>query len=226
MKYLLICLLLLSILIPVSYGADEKPGPRMLIVEPVFDAGKVNQGNIIKHDFIVKNMGNKELNITRVDPGWGCALADYDKAIPPAGSGKISISVKTDAYSSPIVKSAKIVSNDPENSETRVQIKAYVVNYVKVAPPNVYMKKSGGTIPDASATISTDRKTPLVLEVVSFTIHEKVTYTIEETKKGREFKVIFSHIQESEEAYFGILSLKTNYEDKPTLKIIVRSKFE
>jgi hypothetical protein len=101
-----------------------------------------------------------------------------------------------------------------------------VVNYVKIIPPNVYMKKSGDTIPDTTATISTDRETPLELKVESFNIPEKVKYTIEEIKEGKEFKVTFSHIQESEEAYSGLLILKTNYMDKPTLRILVRTRFE
>jgi hypothetical protein len=153
-------------------------------------------------------------------------VADYDKAIAPGGSGKISISVKTDAYFSPIVKRAKVKTNDPENSLTTLQIKANVVNYVKIAPPHVYIRKSGGTIREASATISTDRKTPLELEAASFNIPEKVKYTIEEIQKGKQFKVIFSHIAESEKAYSRVLILKTNYKDKPRLRIFVKSRFE
>jgi len=53
-----------------------------------------------------------------------------------------------------------------------------------------------------------------------------VKYTIEEIRKGKAFKVTFSHIQETEKAYYGILNLRTNYKDKPALKITVRSRFE
>ncbi|HMA85456.1 MAG TPA: hypothetical protein VKN73_07115, partial [Desulfosalsimonadaceae bacterium] len=91
---------------------------------------------------------------------------------------------------------------------------------------HVYIRKSGGAIQAASTIISTDRKKPLALEVVSFNIPEKVKYTIEETQKGKQFKVIFSHIAESEEAYSGVLILKTNYKDKPRLRIFVKSRFE
>jgi len=153
-------------------------------------------------------------------------VADYDKVIAPGGSGRIFISVKTDAYFSPIVKRAEVMSNDPENRLTTLQIKANVVNYVKIAPPHVYIRKPGGTIQEASATISTDKKTLLALEAASFNIPEKVKYTIEEIKKGKQFKVIFSHIAESEEAYSGVLILKTNYKDKPRLRIFVKSRFE
>jgi len=117
-------------------------------------------------------------------------------------------------------------SNDSENSETKIQIKAHVVNYVTITPPNVYIKKSGDTIQDAKTTISTDREPPLELEVESFNIPEKVKYAIEETRAGKEFKVTFSHIQESEEPYSGYLILKTNYKDKPRLRILVRTRFK
>jgi hypothetical protein len=101
-----------------------------------------------------------------------------------------------------------------------------VVNYLKVSPPNAYIRKSGDAFIDAVATISTDREPSLELEVASFNIPEKVKYTIDEIIKGKTFKVTFSQIQKSDEAYSGLLILKTNYKDKPTLRILVRSRFD
>jgi len=69
MKHAIICLLILSILIPISSRAEEKAVPRIVIVNPIFDAGKVDQGTPLKHDFFVKNTGDAELRITEVDPG-------------------------------------------------------------------------------------------------------------------------------------------------------------
>ena len=67
-KHSIIRLLILSIVIPVSAWAAEKAGPKMVIAEPVFDAGKVDQGTALKHDFIIKNTGDEELRITKVKP--------------------------------------------------------------------------------------------------------------------------------------------------------------
>ena len=153
-------------------------------------------------------------------------MADYDEAIAPGGSGRISLAVKTDAYSSPIQKGAKVISNDPDNSETLIRIKIHVINYLTVSPPNVYIRKSNGAFTDAVATIATDRQLPLELAVASFTIPEKVQYAIHEIIKGKTFKVTFHQIQESDEAYSGLLILKTNYTDRPTLRIFVRSRFD
>ena len=78
----------------------------------------------------------------------------------------------------------------------------------------------------AFATIATDRQLPLKLVVASFTIPEKVQYTINEVIKGKTFTVTFHQIQKSDEAYNGMLILKTNYKDRPTLRIFVRSRFD
>jgi len=40
----------------------------MVFVETVFDAGKVDQGTTVTHDFIVKNTGDEELLISKVAP--------------------------------------------------------------------------------------------------------------------------------------------------------------
>ena len=226
MKYVTIFLMIISILIPFSVLAQEKAGPNMVIVEPVFDAGRVDQGTTVAHDFIVRNTGDEALLITQVDTAWGCALADFDPAIAPGGSGKISLAIKTDAYSSPIQKGAKILSNDPDNREALIRIKAHVINFLTVSPPNVYIRKSNDAFTDGVATIATDRKLPLKLEVASFTIPEKVEYTIDEIIKGKTFEIKFHQIRKSGEAYSGLLILKTNYKDKPTLRIRVRSRFD
>ena len=68
MKYENMFLLIISILIPFSSFAQEKAGPRMVIIEPVFDAGNVNQGTTISHNFIVKNTDDEELLISKVAP--------------------------------------------------------------------------------------------------------------------------------------------------------------
>ncbi len=62
--------------------------------------------------------------------------------------------------------------------------------------------------------------------IETFNIPEKVKYTIDEIIKGKTFKMTFSQNQKSDEAYSGLLILKTNYKDKPTLRILVRSRFD
>ncbi len=52
-----------------SAAAQEKKAPRLIVKNGVFDAGTVNEGEIIKHTFLVYNQGNEPLRIIDVKPG-------------------------------------------------------------------------------------------------------------------------------------------------------------
>lgn len=50
---------------------DENPGeaPSMVVPETSFDFGEVNEGSVVSHDFVVRNMGRASLQIIKVSPG-------------------------------------------------------------------------------------------------------------------------------------------------------------
>ena len=39
------------------------PGGRLEVAEPVFDAGKVDRGQTLRHDFVLKNAGTEPLGV-------------------------------------------------------------------------------------------------------------------------------------------------------------------
>jgi len=50
-------------------GAQESKTPRLVVKGGLFDAGEIDEGNVIKHSFTVYNRGNAPLNIRNVRPG-------------------------------------------------------------------------------------------------------------------------------------------------------------
>jgi hypothetical protein len=66
------CLLGISFLF-ISFPAfpqDPQEGTAgLLLKEQEFDYGKVNEGSIIEHDFIILNQGDAVLEIRKVSPG-------------------------------------------------------------------------------------------------------------------------------------------------------------
>jgi hypothetical protein len=55
-------------------GAQETPGeqaavPIIVVEEPIYDFGKVSQGDVVAHDFRVLNQGTAPLEIKKVKPG-------------------------------------------------------------------------------------------------------------------------------------------------------------
>jgi len=50
-------------------AAKEEKTPRLIIRDGVFDGGTVNEGETIKHTFLIRNEGSAPLQIIDVKPG-------------------------------------------------------------------------------------------------------------------------------------------------------------
>jgi hypothetical protein len=110
------------------------PPPEMVLKETEFDAGNVNKGDIVKHDFLVENKGKGPLLITHVQPGCGCTVTEFDKEIAPGKSGKITASVNTAGFSGPISKPISVTTNDVKLATFQLTMKATVKAILNVEP--------------------------------------------------------------------------------------------
>jgi hypothetical protein len=123
---------------PAKKTADTKPAtvatPKISIDPMTKDVGTVAKGERIEAVFAVKNTGTQDLVISEARPSCGCTVASFDKTIKPGQTGKITASVDTKNFNGPITKSVTVVSNDPENPQLALTIKAVVKPYVEVAP--------------------------------------------------------------------------------------------
>lgn len=61
-------------------------------------------------------------------------MAEFDKAIPPGGVGKVTASLDTSHYKGPITKSVQVTTNDSRTSQVVLQLKAEIVTAVDVVP--------------------------------------------------------------------------------------------
>jgi hypothetical protein len=114
---------------------DEKVGTPKISIDPMLkDAGTVAKGDHVEAVFTVKNSGTQDLVISDARPSCGCTVASFDRTIKPGQTGKITAAVDTKNFSGPITKTVSVVSNDPENPQLALTIKAIVKPYVEVAP--------------------------------------------------------------------------------------------
>jgi hypothetical protein len=100
-----------------------------MVVNPVFDAGWVVKGEIIKAKFIVKNTGKYPLVIAEAKPSCSCTIASKpEDPIQPGKTGVIRANVDTGKTTLSIIsKTVRIVANT-EPGTTEVLIKARVRN--------------------------------------------------------------------------------------------------
>ena len=152
-------------------------------------------------------------------------MASFDKAIPPGGEGKITLSVRTEGYQGQIRKTARVYTNDPRAKETALRLKAFVKAPIYLRPRYVNLSGLEGERVIRTMEIRAGLDKPLELSPESFNLEGKLSYTVEEIEKGRRFILRFNSIPLSAQTYKGFLKLKTNYPEKPTIKIKIRGRF-
>jgi len=152
-------------------------------------------------------------------------LASFDRAVPPGGEGRITLMVRTKGYQGAHRWSAKVNTNDPRTNVALLSVKAFVQVPVYVNPRYVRLYGREGATVTRSVEIKAGLDKPLTLKPGRFNLTGKVTYTIVEVDKGRRFKVSFTSIRGIAGLYRGLLTLETNYEEKPLVTIWINGRF-
>ena len=90
--------------------------PRMIFNTYNFDFGHLVRGKKVYHTFYFTNMGSEDLFVEKVSSSSGCrVIAPPAKMIPPGGSGRLVVQVKTIGSIGVQHRTVSIRSNDPVN---------------------------------------------------------------------------------------------------------------
>jgi len=121
-----------SISRPSKPNSPNSPAiPRAVIPFNSFNFGDVYTGDLISQIFVIKNMGDADLEIKDFKGECGCTVVHSERIIPPGKEGIAEIEVQTISQSGIISKPAMMHTNDP-NQPTIVF--TLVANVLKGAP--------------------------------------------------------------------------------------------
>lgn len=197
-------------LVATSLLAQGKP--KAVAVEAIKDAGTTPKGEKISVDFLIRNEGDAPLEITNVQPACGCTVADFDKTIPPGGTGKVHASVDTTNFNGPISKGVTVYTNAPDTPQLELTIRAKVEPYISVKPGYArYITVQGEPLEGniAQTLWATDDQPLEIVSVDSPWPYLKVSFREAKTEervpegKGREWRV---EMTLSNDAQVGALS--------------------
>ncbi len=99
---------------------------RIAFEETEYDFGEVQEGSIVEHEFVFKNVGKVPLSILNARSSCGCTVPEWPKdPIPPGGTGKIKARFNTEGKINEQKKLIYITANTYPN-ETSVVLKGRV----------------------------------------------------------------------------------------------------
>lgn len=117
-----------------SADKSSAPAPHLVVLEPEFDFGTLVTGDVVNHDFVLRNEGNAPLEIEKVQPSCGCTLVDFDHTIPAGGTGKIAVKVDSLRLNGKGGSQLLVTSNDPVNPATEVKLQYEVKPSIAADP--------------------------------------------------------------------------------------------
>ncbi len=102
------------------------PATTIQYVQPVFDFGSIDEGEIVKHAYKFKNTGGEPLVISNCKGSCGCTVPTWPKEpIPPGGEGEIKVEFNSKGKPGPQSKRVTVTANTTP-TETFIEIKGEV----------------------------------------------------------------------------------------------------
>jgi hypothetical protein len=146
-------------------------------------------------------------------------VARFDRTIPPGGEGSITLEVNTKSKQGNIHQTARVFTNDPKRSQLTIGIAGHVWTPVLLNPKYARLRGVLGEKTKTTIRLKSQKQDPLMLELVSVSIPEKVDVALKELEKGRVWELQVENKVHEQKNYSGHIKLKTNYPEKPDLNV-------
>jgi len=152
-------------------------------------------------------------------------VARFDRAIPPGGEGKITLTVNLKDYQGPVWKSATIHSNDPQKPSLVLNFHGTVRPYIEIRPASFVEFKAGreGQQEKTIDLITTSQ--PFQILKIENTLGDNITYYLKTIVKRRHYRLIIINRQKNER-YSGMITCFTDHGKKPEIRISIRSTLD
>ena len=126
-----------------------------------------------------------------------------------------------------IKKSIRVQSNDPKKKQEYLIFEGSIKPWIKLMPSGrVTLSGKPGETKSVDLTISAVVDKPLKIKPGKFSLEGKVSYSLEEIEKGKQYKITFKNNPDVSGRFDGGLRLITNYQEKSKIDIRISSRFK
>jgi len=185
------------------------------------------QGDIVKHDFIIKNDTMAPLELSDVEGCCGCFVESYTQKIPPGESGAISALLLTDSRGGEVIDGTiRAETNDPDRPEITVDVFLKVKEFADLNPYRIWLKGS----PDAEivekCTVTPNENYPFNITGIKTRKGVWFDYSYREIEKnGRKaYEITVKNTREKPGPYQDVLFVQTDHSAKPEFKIRIEGR--
>ncbi len=203
-------------------GGLPGPGPAQGgASETAHDFGPVREDMTLTYTFVVKNTGTADLQIMDVDPDCACTVANYDKVVPPGGTGNITLEIKPFSVVHAFKKKAEVKFNDPNQSGLTLVLTGNASKSIEIEPSHIVrFRGSPSDNLTAQVRLVSNLTFPLEITRMENSLPDKVEATLRTERPGKVYVIEVRNKSRDAEHYVDTIELFTNVIHKP--KIVMR----
>jgi len=128
------------------HAVAGSPPARIVCSTPVHAFGKVDNSETIQHTFVLQNIGDAPLRISRVRVCCGVRAALANDVVLPGTNTTVAVTMDLRKKRGSIRKTIYVESNDPAKPRYPLQLAGHVVSEVRIHPSHIGF---GGVANDA-----------------------------------------------------------------------------
>ena len=115
-----------------SQAAAEIKSPKLILSKTQHNFGKVKEGEVVTLNILVKNAGDNNLEISKVESTCNCITTVLSNKILKAGdSGSIKIDLNTSDRKGELTRVVNVFSNDPLNPNQSITLFVNIEDWKK-----------------------------------------------------------------------------------------------
>jgi len=162
------------------------PSPTVDVPETQFAFGTVGVGAKGFHEFLIRNMGEAPLELTRGATSCTCTVSDFEeteggssnvKVVPPGGSTKLKVEWRGKGDGGPFRQQASVLTNDPRRPQIAFVVEGTVIPIYYAVPKAITLPKlSAGTSEQATVRIVTFGKEPPTVDSLTLDNQETAQF--------------------------------------------------
>lgn len=119
--------------------SETGPWPKAVLDRTEFDFGRMEVGEELDHDFVIRNEGEADLELTQGDTTCQCTISEVENnRIAPGKSAKITLRWHPTVQSDTFEKGAEIRTNDPQNTSIHLKIIGMVAPRFVIFPTETW----------------------------------------------------------------------------------------
>ncbi|MEX2606262.1 MAG: DUF1573 domain-containing protein [Kiritimatiellia bacterium] len=197
--------------------------PSIFSPEPGHDFGERRGGETVQHDFTLRNRGNAQLSVHKIQTSCGCTtLAAKTMEMEPGEEKKLTVEFDLTGRVGKQVQQVVLHTNDPENRTYRLKMQGEAVPGIRVEPRTLNLQQVQPDEPhQGSVTLTSTTGEQFTIKKAGAN-RDRLEIEIERAEDGLSSVVKVTPKPQDVQGHFtDVLELETSSESMPSVRILV-----